>query len=86
MNDDADGAIIVCVSLMVGSTILRHRLQSGKPVRLGHTIAYGFFLAFALMILAMPFPKFARALSYLGLAGAFAVNAPEIFKWAGGTK
>jgi hypothetical protein len=87
MNDDT--IIISGVAIMVASTIVRHQASHSKnPVAVswGKPVAFGFFLAIALLLLAMPFPKFARALTYLGLVGAFAVNGPAVFKLVGGVK
>jgi hypothetical protein len=85
MNDDT--VIITGVALMVGSTILRHQVEKkGVAQGWGKPIAFGFFLAIALLLLSMPFPTFARALVYLGLVGAFAVNGPTVFKLVGGVK
>lgn len=78
--------IVLCVAVMVGSTIIRHIQEKPKDVGKGYAqpIVYGFFLMFALLVLAVPAPRFAKGLSYMGLVGAFAVNGPAIYKLAGG--
>lgn len=77
--------IIIAVTVMVGSTIIRHVREKPKDVGKGYAkpIVYGFFLAIALLVLAVPFPTFAKGLAILGLIGAFAVNGPAIYSLAG---
>lgn len=83
---DANSIILISVGVMVGSTIIRHVHERPKLEGKGFMtpIAYGFFLAIALMILALPLPRFTKGLAYLGMVGAFAVNGPTIFKMLGG--
>ena len=89
MSDD--NVIITSVAIMVASTIVRHQIQHSNSkdsvaVSWGRPIAFGFFLCIALLLLSMATPTFARALAYLGLVGAFAVNGPAIFKLLSGVK
>lgn len=76
--------IILAVALMAGSTIIRHIKENPRGVGKGYAapIVYGFFLAIVLLFLAVPFPRFAKGLAYLGMVGAFAVNGPAIFSLA----
>jgi hypothetical protein len=80
--------IIIAVVVMVGSTIIRHIQEKPKDVGKGYAqpIVYGFFLAIALLVMAVPFPAFTKALALLGMVGAFAVNGPAIYKLAVGGK
>ena len=81
---DATDPIILACAFMAGSTIVRHVAAPAKKATVSDLyvkpIAYGFFLAIGLLLLAVPFPTFARYLAYLGLVGAFVVNAPTIYK------
>lgn len=81
-NPEPTDTVILVVAVMVGTTIVRHVQEKPKDVGKGYVepIVYGFLLAFALLILAIPFPRFAKGLAYLGLIGALAVNGPSIFK------
>jgi hypothetical protein len=83
---DPNDVILLSVGVMVGTTILRHVHEKPKDIGKGYAnpIAYGFFLAIALMVLAVPLPRFTTGLAYLGLVGAFAVNGPVVFKMFGG--
>lgn len=85
-SGDVNSIILISVGVMVGTTIIRHVHEKPKDVGKGYAapIAYGFFLAMALMLLALPLPRFTRGLAYLGMVGAFAVNGPVIFKMLGG--
>jgi hypothetical protein len=76
--------IILSVVVMAGSTIIRHIKEKPKDVGKGYAapIIYGFLLVIALLVLAVPFPAFAKGLAYLGLIGAFAVNGPAIYSLA----
>jgi hypothetical protein len=82
---DVNDTIIVCVGVAVGTTIVRHVKENPTKVGKGYVqpIVFGFFLAIALMLLAMPFPTFTKGLAMLALVGAFAVNGPTIFKLLG---
>lgn len=73
--------IILAVAVMVGTTIVRHVKEKPKDIGKGYVqpIVYGFVLVLALLLLAMPFPRFSKGLAYLGLVGAMAVNGPTIF-------
>lgn len=81
---DATDTIILSVAVMVGTTIIRHVKEKPKDIGEGYArpIIYGFFLAMALLFLAVPFPTFAKGLAYLGLIGAFAVNGGALFSLA----
>ena len=73
--------IIVTSAVVAGSTLL-------KDVKEGHPSAgpviFGFLLAGALLLIAIPGEKFARGLSYFALIGALAVNGAAVFGIAGG--
>jgi len=58
------------------------RRMRKKQAEYMETVTFGFLLVFVLLLIAVPFPAFARGLAYLGLVGAFAVNGPEVFKLA----
>lgn len=81
--EPTDTIIIACV-LMAGSTIIRHVKEKPKDVGKGYVkpIIYGFFLAIALLVLAVPFPTFSKGLAYLGIIGAFVVNGSAIYSLA----
>jgi len=72
--------ILISAVIITGSTLLRKKRK--KETNYMETITFGFLLVFVLLILAVPFPTFAKGLAYLGLVGAFAVNGPEVFKLA----
>jgi predicted tellurium resistance membrane protein TerC len=80
--DPTDPIIIAC-ALMAGTTIVRHIAKPAKKATASDQyikpILYGFFLAIGLLLLAIPFPTFAKYLAYLGIVGAFAVNGPTIY-------
>lgn len=84
LSVDPTDPIIVACALMAGTTIVRH--VAAPPKKATKTdlyikpVIYGFFLAIGLLLLAIPFPTFAKYLAYLGIVGAFAVNGPALFK------
>jgi hypothetical protein len=81
MANDPTDVIIVAASVMAGSTIVRHIAEKPKDAGgYAKPIAYGFFLALSLLLLAVPLPRFARGLAYLGIVGALTVNGPTIYK------
>lgn len=81
---DATDPIILACALMAGSTIVRHIAKPPKGATSSDLyvkpLLYGFLLIIALLLLAVPFPTFARGLAYLGIVGAFAINGPVIYK------
>ena len=84
--DAINSTIIVSVAIMVGTTIVRHIREHPKDAGKGYVqpIAYGFLLTMALMLIALPFPTFAKGLALLGVVGALVVNGPTIYKVLGG--
>lgn len=82
---NVNDVILVSVGTMVVTTIVRHVKEKPKDIGKGYAkpIVLGFFLTMALMLLALPFPKFTKGLALLGLVGAFAVNGPVIAKLMG---
>ena len=73
--------IIVTSAVVAGSTLIKD-VKNGTPH--AGPIIFGFLLAGALLLVAIPSDKFARGLSYLALVGALAVNGASIFGIVGG--
>lgn len=78
---DTTDLIIVTAAVVAGSSLIKD-VKAGTPH--AGPIVFGFLLAGALLLVAVPAEKVARGLSYLALVGALAVNGPALFGVVGG--
>lgn len=67
---------------MTSTTVIRRvRRKQGKEMI---TVVYGFALTLVLILISMVTPEIAKALAYLGMAGALTVNGPDLWKLIAG--
>jgi uncharacterized membrane protein YkgB len=85
-SDNVTDVVLGSVTVVVGTTVLRN-LKDPKKNGSGHVfrpVVFGFMLATALLLLAIPLPGISKGLAYLSLVGAFVVNGPALFSTIGG--
>ena len=68
--------------LMTVTTIIRRKRRNQGQYMV--TVVYGFAVTLALLLISIVAPLLARVLAYLGMAGAIAVNGPDLWKLIAG--